>query len=352
MGRQQEGRGDEGRWRAVRARDRRADGRFVYAVTSTGVYCRPSCPSRRPRPDRVEYYETPAEAERKGFRPCRRCRPTLPATDPWPGRIADACALLERASGRPTLAWLSARVGGSPFHLHRNFTRLVGVTPRAYVDACRLRRVRRGLRSGLAIADAAFDAGYGSSSRFYERAAPRLGMTPVQYQHGGAGMEIRYGVMSSPLGRLLVAATDRGVCAVIMGASDREVLRSLAREYPAAHLAPDARGIGRWAKPIVALVRGRRNGADLPLDVRATAFQWKVWQQLTRIPCGRTISYGELAAAIGRPTAVRAVARACATNPVAVAIPCHRVVQADGGMGGYRWGVARKRKLLEMEKRK
>ena len=342
---------DASRWKAVLRRDRRADGRFVYAVTSTGIYCRPSCPSRRPRPDRVRFFDDVEAAERAGFRACLRCRPRQAAVDPWIEKIRRACVYLANVDGHPSLATLAARLGGSPYHLQRNFKRIVGVSPREYAEACRLRKVKRRLRQGGRVTGAMFDAGYGSSSRFYERAVPKLGMSPSAYRRGGAGMSIRYTVVDSPLGRLLVAATERGVCAVAMGASRAELERALEREYPAASLAADEGALARWTTAILAHLAGRRPELDLPLDVQATAFQWQVWQALASIPYGETRSYAEVAAAIGRPRAARAVARACATNPVALAIPCHRVVASTGGLGGYRWGVARKQKLLARERR-
>jgi AraC family transcriptional regulator, regulatory protein of adaptative response / methylated-DNA-[protein]-cysteine methyltransferase len=343
---------DDSRWQAVIAHDRTADGRFVYAVASTGIYCRPSCPSRRPRRDRVAFFEAPGDAERAGYRPCRRCRPgDAPAADPWIDKIRRACVYLSNVEGHPPLATLARRLGGSPYHLQRNFKRLVGVTPREYAEACRLRRVKRGLRHGGDVTAAMFDAGYGSSSRFYERAAPKLGMPPATYRRGGAGMTIRYTVVDSALGRLLVAATSRGVCAIAMAASDTELETALAREYPAATIAPDDGSLARWTAELLAHLAGKQPRLDLPLDVRATAFEWQVWQELASIPYGETRTYGEIAAAIGRPRAVRAVGRACASNPVALAVPCHRVVSASGDASGYRWGVARKRALLQRERR-
>src|SRR5437899_3050097 len=339
---------DAARWNAVVGHDRDADGLFVYAVRSTGVYCRPSCPSRRPRRDRVAFFETPAAARTAGFRACLRCKPdaTVPVADPWVEKIRRACVYLSNVDGHPALATLAARVGGSPYHLQRNFKRLVGVSPREYAEACRLRKVKRRLRQGDAVTGAMLDAGYGSSSRFYERAAPKLGMSPSTYRRGGAGMSIRYTIVDSPLGRLLVAATPRGVCAVAMAAADAELERALANEYPAATIAADEGALAKWTTRILAHLAGRRPRLDLPLDVQATSLQWQVWKALGAIPYGETRSYADVAKAIGRPTAVRAVARACATNPVALLIPCHRVVPSGRGLGGYRWGVERKRKLL------
>jgi AraC family transcriptional regulator, regulatory protein of adaptative response / methylated-DNA-[protein]-cysteine methyltransferase len=338
------------RWRAVASRDRSADGTFVYAVGSTGIYCRPSCPSRRPRREVVAFFDAPAEAERAGFRACLRCKPSDgAAADPWIEKVRRACVYLANVEGHPSLATLAKRLGGSPYHLQRNFKRIVGISPREYAEACRLRKVKARLRAGEPITGAMLDAGYGSSSRFYERAAPMLGMKPATYRRGGAGMRIRYTIVDSPLGQLLVGATDNGVCAVAMGASSGELATGLAREYPAATIAADDRALARWAKAILAHLDGRLPRLDLPLDVQATAFQWQVWDALRAIPYGQTRTYAEVAAAIGRPRAVRAVARACATNPVALAIPCHRVVASSGAVSGYRWGVTRKKTLLSSE---
>jgi AraC family transcriptional regulator, regulatory protein of adaptative response / methylated-DNA-[protein]-cysteine methyltransferase len=272
-------------WHAVLGRDRKADGRFVYAVTSTGIYCRPSCPSRRPRRDRVRFFDGPEGARAAGFRACKRCKPDAvePVADPWIEKIRRACVYLSNVNGHSSLATLAARLGGSPYHLQRNFKRLVGVSPREYADAIRLRAVKGRLRQGGDITGAMFDAGYGSSSRFYERAVPKLGMVPSVYRRGGAGMEIRYTIVDAAsllLGRLLVAATSRGVCAVAMGSSDAELTEALSREYPAAAIAADAGALTRWTKAILAHLTGRQPRLDLPLDVQATAFQWQVWQAL------------------------------------------------------------------------
>ena len=339
----------ENRWAAVLARDTRADGSFVYAVSSTGIYCKPSCASRRPHRDRVVFFESPADAVRAGYRACRRCGPDVSAADPWIEKIRRACVYLANVDGHVSLARLAARVGGSPYHLQRSFTRIVGVSPREYADACRLEKIKRGLRKGSRVTDAMIEAGYGSSSRFYEGAASKLAMPPASYRRGGAGSVISYATVDSPLGRLLVAATPRGVCAVSMGASDAELVRALRVEYPAAALQPAERALEQWARQIVQHLQGRRPRLDLPLDIQATAFQWQVWNALAAIPRGETRTYKEVAASIGRPSAVRAVAHACASNPVALAIPCHRVIATGGGLAGYRWGLARKRALLAAE---
>lgn len=339
-------------WNSVVARDRHADGAFVYAVSSTGVYCRPSCPSRRPRRENVAFFDTTEDARRAGYRACRRCRPDeAAAADPWVEKVRRACVYLDRVDGHPSLAALAARLGGSPYHLQRNFKRLVGVTPREYADAVRLRKVKRKLRSGENVTGAMFDAGYGSSSRFYERAASKLGMAPSIYRRGGAGMSIAYATTASPLGRLIVAATSRGVCSVAMGSQDDDLVSQLRREYPAATIREDRASLSAWIDAVVGHVSGESRRLDVPLDIRATAFQWRVWQALSEIPFGDTRTYAEVARAIGRPTAARAVARACASNPVALAIPCHRVVPASGDVGGYRWGAERKKAILAGERR-
>jgi len=347
----QEVRNDDRNWRAVMARDRSADGEFVFAVQSTGVYCRPSCPSRRPRRDRVRFFATPGAAEAEGFRACRRCHPKdVARPDPWVEKIRRACVYLSNVEGHPSLTTLAARIGGSPYHLQRNFKRIVGVSPREYADACRLRTVKARLREGVDVTGAMLDAGYGSSSRFYERAAAKLGMSPTTYKRGGTGLRIRYAIVGSPVGRLLVAATAKGVCAVAMGATDVELTERLADEYPSASIERDRTTLSGWTNQILSHLSGRIPRLDLPLDIRATSFQWQVWNALAGIPYGATRTYADVAAAIGRPRAIRAVARAVAANPVALAIPCHRVVPSAGGTGGYRWGSERKRALLSKER--
>jgi AraC family transcriptional regulator of adaptative response/methylated-DNA-[protein]-cysteine methyltransferase len=339
------------RWTAVSSRDRHADGQFVYAVTSTGIFCRPSCPSRRPNRTRVRFFDTVNEAERAGYRACKRCRPAAATVDPWVDKIRRACAYLASAESHPSLTRLARRLGGSPFHLQRNFKRIVGVSPRQFAAACRVRSAKAQLRSSRDVTTAAFDAGFQSASRFYEQLSRTLGMPPRTYRRGGEGMSIRYTVVESPLGQLLVGATERGVCAVAIGASAGDLERSLAAEYPAATIVRDAGALRASTEQVLAHLDGRLPRLDLPLDVRATAFQWQVWNALAAIPRGETRTYAAVAAAIGRPSAARAVARACATNPVALVIPCHRVVPSAGGVGGYRWGAERKKRLLSREGR-
>ena len=347
-----EARDDVRRWEAVLARDAAADGAFVFAVRSTGIYCRPSCPSRRPRRDRVAFFSLPESAEQAGFRACKRCHPDMAEIrDPQVAIVQRVCrAIAANPEAPPTLASLGETVHLSPFHLQRTFKRVMGITPRQYADACRMDRLKGELRKGEAVSSALYGAGFGSASRLYERAPTQLGMTPAVYRRGGAGMRIQYTVVPCPLGRLLVAATERGICAITLGDDDAALAAGLTREYPAAAIARDATGLDTAVAAIVRHLAGQEPHLDLPLDVRATAFQWRVWEALRAIPYGSTRSYGEIARAIGQPSAARAVAQACASNRVALAIPCHRVVREDGEPGGYRWGVARKRAILARER--
>lgn len=341
---------DNGRWQAVLARDPGQDGVFVYAVRSTGIYCRPSCPSRRPRREQVRFFLSPPAAEQEGFRPCRRCRPQ-------DGGVADAqldlvrgvCRQIETDSGSVTLAELSRRAGISPRQLQRLFKRLAGITLRQYADTCRLNRFKSEVRRNGEIGPALYAAGYGSSSRLYERAPTQLGMTPSTYGRGGEGAQIRSTIQDCPLGRLLVAATERGVCAISLGDRDQDLETALQREYPAATIQRDDTALRERVAAVLEHLRGARPRLDLPLDIQGTAFQRRVWEELCAIPYGQTRSYGEIAAAMGRPQATRAVGRACGANPVALAIPCHRAVRKEGGLGGYRWGLTRKQALLENE---
>ncbi|HLY15692.1 MAG TPA: bifunctional DNA-binding transcriptional regulator/O6-methylguanine-DNA methyltransferase Ada [Bryobacteraceae bacterium] len=339
-------------WQALETRDAQMDGVFFFAVLTTGVYCRPSCPSRRPRRENVIFFQRRDAAERAGFRACLRCKPDRErARDPQSELVEKICRYLEQhLDEATTLEGLSRHLGLSPFHLQRTFKAATGITPRAYADFCRLESFKGGLREGRAVTTALYDAGYGSSSRLYERAASQLGMTPTAYRRGGAGVQIRYDLLDTPAGTLLVAATGKGVCAIRFGDSEKKLEESVRGEFPAADLRRDAAFLEPWADRLRAHLDGRLHKLDIPLDIQATAFQRRVWEYLQTIPYGSTKSYGEIAKAIRNARAARAVARACASNPVAVVIPCHRVVCGDGDIGGYRWGAGRKRKLLEMER--
>jgi AraC family transcriptional regulator, regulatory protein of adaptative response / methylated-DNA-[protein]-cysteine methyltransferase len=345
---------DQRRWTAVLERDRRADGRFYYAATSTGVFCRPSCPSRRPRRDRVRFFDSPADAERAGFRACRRCRPTSsPLESSTTASIRKATSYLAaHADEAVSLARLAAIAELSPSHFQRQFKRALGLSPREYQAAIRADRFRQTLRKGSDVTTAVYEAGYGSPSRVYEGVPTGRGLLPSAYRRGAAGIEIGYTVVPSPLGRLLIAATASGVCAVKLGDDIATLEEDLRHEFPAATLTRDRLVSPGWVKAIADRLQGSDRELDLPLDVRGTAFQWRVWRALQQIPFGETRTYADVASAIGRPRAVRAVARACATNPVCLVVPCHRVLPKAGGAGGYRWGVARKRRLLTLEKRK
>lgn len=343
---------DEARWQAVVGRDRAADGTFFYAVRSTGVYCRPTCAARRPRRDQVRFYASPAEAEVAGFRPCKRCHPRDPmAGDPKQAELVRRiCAYVdEHADESVTLEVLGKTFHMSPTHLQKLFRRRLGLTPRQYADGRRLERFKAELRAGEDVTRAQNEAGYSSSSRVYERAPGSLGMTPGAYRRGGAAQAIHFNIVPCALGRLLVAATERGICAIRLGDEDEGLLAELAAEFPLATLGTAGPELTAWTTAVLEHLEGRNREQDLPLDLRATAFQWQVWQALRSIPLGRTRSYQEVARQLGRPSASRAVARACATNPVAVVIPCHRVVRTDGGLGGYRWGIERKERLLASE---
>lgn len=337
-------------WQAVTSRDARYDGAFVYAVRSTGVYCRPSCPSRRPKRERVMFFGAPEAAEREGYRPCRRCDPRNKTGMTDSRLISDACRLIERDSADPIrIAGVARQLNVSPVHLQRVFRRELGVSPMAYAQSVRLARLKTKLREGSDVTSAMYAAGYGSSSRLYERSNNNLGMTPATYGRGGQGMEIGYSTAPSPLGRLLVAGTVKGVSAIYLGDSEGRLERELRREYPAAQISKDAPQVSRWLRELVRHLSGEQPNVDLPLDVKATAFQRRVWEALQQIPAGSTRSYSALARTIGLPNGQRAVARACATNPAAILIPCHRVVREDGALGGYRWGIKRKKALLASE---
>jgi AraC family transcriptional regulator, regulatory protein of adaptative response / methylated-DNA-[protein]-cysteine methyltransferase len=343
---------DESRWKAVLARDASWDGAFVFAVSSTGVFCRPSCPAKRPRRENVRFFPGPEPAEKAGYRACLRCRPKAADGNGTLEMVKSVCRYIEQHLDEPvTLARLATAFRRSPFHLQRTFKQALGVTPRAYADSCRLAALKRNLQAGHNVTRAMYDAGYSSSSRLYERTASQLGMTPDKYRRGAIAATIRYTSVDSPLGRMLVAATDRGVCAIQFANSDGELQEGLKREFPFAVRKRDDDAMQGWTRTLLQQMKGQESDSSLPLDIRATAFQRRVWSYLQSIPFGATRSYGEVAKAIGRPTAARAVARACATNPVAVAIPCHRVVRENGEMGGFRWGTQRKRALLELERK-
>lgn len=355
---------EDARWQALQRRDKGADGNFVYAVRSTGIYCKPSCPSRKPRRGQVVFFMLPAGAEQKGFRACKRCKPQLARVqDVRTDAVAQVCREIdqqlqsgdglanggERSDFHLTLPTLSKVAGMSAPQLERAFRRVMGISPRQYADAQRMKFLKSRLKKGADVTTALYDAGFGSSSRLYERAPGHLGMTPAAYRQGGAGMEIDYTIVNSPLGRLLVGATSRGISAVYLGKDDAPLEAALREEYPHAEIHRDPNGMRDWVGRIMEHLRGHEPNLDLPTDVQATAFQRRVWEELRKIPYGTTKTYSQVARAIGRPTAIRAVARACATNPVAVVVPCHRVVREDGNLAGYRWGLERKRDLLEHE---
>jgi AraC family transcriptional regulator of adaptative response/methylated-DNA-[protein]-cysteine methyltransferase len=336
-------------WRATLARDSRADGTFVLAVRSTHIYCRPSCPARRPLRRNVVFYRTREEAEKQGYRPCLRCRPN---------EISGAVALVQRAARHLSesaeesvrLAALARTLGTTQATLRRAFQHVTGLAPRELAEALRIKRFKMLLRSGKNITDALYETGYGSSSRVYERSNAQLGMTPATYRKGGKNMKIGYTVAKSPLGKVLVAATERGVSAVYLGDAESKLIAELREEYPRAEIAPATDSFQRWVREIVQRIEGKQPRLELPLDLQATAFQRRVWQELQRIPRGRTRTYSQVARSLGRPKAVRAVARACATNPVSIVVPCHRVIREDGTLAGYRWGLSRKEQLLAQER--
>lgn len=338
------------RWLAVVERDARADGSFLYSVRTTGVYCRPSCGARTPRPENVAFHETAAAAEQAGFRPCKRCRPDQPSlAQRHAALVADLCRRMETAEEPPKLTELARDAGLSPSHLLRLFKALTGLTPRAYAAARRAGRLRDGLGRTARVTDAIQDAGYGSSGRFYAEADAVLGMTPKRYRAGGAGMTVRFAVGQCALGAILVAASERGICAIFMGDDPEVLIRDLRGRFPRAELAGGDVAFEEWVARVVGFVETPRLGLDLPLDIQGTAFQQRVWRAMREIPPGTTVTYAELAARLGLPKSARAVSGVCAANILAVAIPCHRVVRADGGLAGYRWGVERKQALIERE---
>ncbi len=338
-------------WEVVLNRDRRGDGRFVYAVSSTHVYCRPSCPSRRPSRNHVTFFDSPQLAESAGYRACLRCRPQSVAGSEAEERVERARRYLDDHADEPiTLRRLATHVGLSPFHLQRTFTRVVGLSPKAYQNTKRMERFTASLKRGETITTATYEAGFGSSSRLYARVQEDLGMTPSAFRFGGKGVTLRYTTVSTAVGRMLVAVTERGIATVSLGETEAALVTSLRSDYPNSVLRRDRKGLAKLIARLLKCLNGRAAVGDLPLDVKATVFQRKVWQALQQIPRGQTRSYQEIARAIGQPTAARAVARACATNPVAVAIPCHRVVRGNGHLAGYRWGLERKQRLLALER--
>jgi len=345
------GTSDDDRWAAVVRRDPAADGTFFYSVRTTGVYCRPSCASRRARRENVAFHTTRDAAERAGFRPCKRCKPDQPSlTEQYAARIARACRTIETADVAPSLEALARSAGLSRFHFHRVFKAITGVTPKAYATAHRNERTRRRLSQRATVTQAIYDAGFNSNAPFYAQSGNVLGMKPRDFRRGGINSTIRFAVGQCSLGAILVAATDKGVCAVLLGDDPQTLVQDLQDRFNRAQLIGGDASFERLVAKAVGLVEAPAIGIDLPLDVRGTAFQQRVWQALRAIPAGTTASYATIAQRIGSPKAVRAVAQACAANPVAVAIPCHRVVRNDGGLSGYRWGVERKRALLDREK--
>ncbi len=340
----------EAQWQAVMERSAEDDGRFVYAVATTGVYCRPSCASRRPLRKNVRFFADSGQAEGAGFRACLRCRPRA-AADARSTNVRAICRYIERHLDEPvSLHALGDAFGMSPFHLQRTFKAALGISPKQYADSCRMNQLKQNLQSGKTVTNALYDAGYSSSSRLYERASQQLGMTPDKYRRGAIGVAIRFTTSPSPLGRVLIAATDKGICAIRFGDSDSDLELGLRREYPFAARKRQDDDLKGWNEQVLRHLQGNKLNKALPLDIQATVFQRQVWTYLQSIPRGTTQSYSEVARGIGRPSATRAVARACASNSVALEIPCHRVVREDGDLGGYRWGLQRKRKLLEMEK--
>ncbi|BEM21877.1 Regulatory protein of adaptative response [Serratia marcescens] len=338
------------RWLAIVSRDKHADGRFIYAVKTTGVYCSPSCPSRQPNRQNVELFDDAEQAEAAGYRPCKRCRQGLtPLTEQHARQIAEACRYIERAEKAPSLQTLARHVGLSQYHFHRLFKAITGLTPKGYADAQRSQRLRTGLTQQETVTDAIFDAGYGANGRFYQQANAALGMTPKAYRAGGKGMRIHFAVGRCSLGEILAAQSEVGICAILLGDDAQRLVQDLQDKFPNAELIGGDAQYEALMAQVVGLIEAPENGLALPLDIRGTAFQQRVWQALRAIPVGETVSYADIARRIGAPKAVRAVAGACAANVLAVAIPCHRVVRNDGALSGYRWGVERKQALLEKE---
>jgi AraC family transcriptional regulator of adaptative response/methylated-DNA-[protein]-cysteine methyltransferase len=341
---------EDSRWERIVARDKSADGHLWYSVSTTGVYCRPSCPSRTANPKNVQLHDTLESAKATGFRPCKRCNPDGPSIDADNATlVAKACRLIEQSEEEPSLETLADAVGRSPSYFHRVFKAATGVTPKDYAEAHRAAKVREGLVSGSRVTEAMYDAGFNSSGRFYEKSASMLGMKPSQYRAGGANEEIRFAVGQTSLGAIVIASTKKGVAAILLGDDPDRLVRDLQDRFPKALLIGADRDYEDLVARVVGFVEAPRVGLYLPLDVRGTAFQERVWKALQEVPVGTTVSYAEIARRVGAPKSVRAVAGACAANKLAVAIPCHRVVRNDGSLSGYAWGVKRKRALIERE---
>jgi AraC family transcriptional regulator of adaptative response/methylated-DNA-[protein]-cysteine methyltransferase len=344
---------DDALWEAVLQRDSHYDGIMFYGVLSTGVYCRPTCPSRRPRRENVRFFAAPDAAEARGLRACRRCRPLeMKPLNDSAEKVKQVCDYIEKnLEGTLTLQTIAAAVGGSPFHLQRTFKQALGITPHEYAEARRVALFKAALRFGQSVVDATYEAGFQSSSRLYERANAHLGMSPKEYQKGGVRQQISSAVVESPLGLLLVAATPKGVCKISLGKSKTSMLQEMRGEFKNATFREDEAALQSHVSKVLDFLRGKQSRLELPLDLQATAFQVRVWQELQKIPFGQTRSYEEIAQRLQAPRATRAVARACATNPVALVVPCHRVVRKNGGLGGYRWGIERKKRLLAQEQK-
>jgi AraC family transcriptional regulator of adaptative response/methylated-DNA-[protein]-cysteine methyltransferase len=341
---------EDSRWQAVVERDARAEGHFLYGVKTTGIYCRPGCASRLPRQENVLFFDDFETAEAAGYRPCKRCTPQAPkAVDPAVDAVVQACRMIEEAKQPPSLDELADAAGYSKYHFHRLFKRIVGVTPAQYAAEKRSDRLRSELQNKSAVTDAIFSAGFESSSRFYETAASSLGMKPTEYRDGGPGMSIRYAIRQIYLGLVLIAATGRGICKIDFGDSEQELLNGLRERFPQAELNAHDPQFAETVNQVLAFLERPQAALNLPLDIQGTAFQRRVWAALRDIPPGQKVTYGDIAREIGRPKASRAVAGACAANQIAVVVPCHRVVRSDGGLGGYRWGIARKEAILERE---
>jgi AraC family transcriptional regulator of adaptative response/methylated-DNA-[protein]-cysteine methyltransferase len=343
-------------WEALQKRDAAQDGQFFFGVMTTGVFCRPSCPARRPLRKNVRFYATPADAEKDGLRPCLRCRPLATVNaDPNTDLVKQMCQFIDQHSEENLmLNQLARKAGLSPFHFQRSFKAIAGVSPKQYLEACRLKNLKTQLRSGGQVTNAIFEAGYGSISRVYEKADTRLGMTPAEYRRGAKDVVITHVAVESPVGLMMIGATNRGICFIQLGDSEPQLRDALQKEYPGAKLElmprPYPPQFHLWLNSLNEHLRGHQPHVDLPIDIRATAFQMKVWRYLQSIPYGEVQSYSEVASGIGAPTAARAVARACATNTVAIVIPCHRVIRGNGELGGYRWGLDRKRALIDRER--